>query len=96
MREEEIDWSIYHIIVSESSISVDEITSKTGFEKGTIMESLKRLESSCLIGYDGENARILSLQEMLLKCRMKNAAADPDNPVIIENGVIKANPNYRG
>ena len=95
MREEEIDWSIYHIISDENSITPGEISSKTGFDAETVEGSLKRLENSSLIGYDGRTARILSLQEMLLKCHIKNTASDPEGLVIIENGVIKANPNYK-
>ena len=96
MREEEIDWSIYHIIAYKNSASIDEISSKSGFENEIITESLKRLESNCLIRYEGEKAGLLSVHEMLLKCRIKHAVCDPDSPVIIENGVIKANPDYKG
>lgn len=95
MRQEDIDWKIYHIVVEETSVSVDEVTSKTGLDKETVSESLKRLESASLIGYDGKTAKILSIQEMLLKCRIKNTASDPNSPIIIENGVIKENPNYK-
>ena len=95
VRQEDIDWKIYHIVVEETSVSVDEVTSKTGLDKETVSESLKRLESASLIGYDGKTAKILSIQEMLLKCRIKNTASDPNSPIIIENGVIKENPNYK-
>ena len=95
MRQEDIDWKIYHIVVEENSVSTDEISSKMGFDRETVSESLKRLESASLIGYDGKTAKILSLQEMLLKCRIKNAAKSPDSPIIIENGVIKENPDYK-
>lgn len=95
VRQEEIDWSIYHIIAYENIVSTEGISSKTGFDEETVKESLKRLESSSLIGYDGENAKILSIQEMILKCKIKNTASAPDSPVIIENGVIKENPNYK-
>jgi len=95
VRQEEIDWSIYHIIAYENTATTEDITSKTGFDEETVKESLKRLESGSLIGYDGENARLLSLQEMILKCKIKNAASASDSPVIIENGVIKENPDYK-
>ena len=95
MRQEDIDWKIYHIVVDENSVSADDILSKTGFDRETITGSLKRLESGNLIEYDGKTARILSLHEMLLKCSIKNAAASPESPIIIENGVIKENPNYK-
>ncbi|ADN36365.1 hypothetical protein Mpet_1608 [Methanolacinia petrolearia DSM 11571] len=95
VRQEDIDWKIYHIVVDENSVSADDILSKTGFDRETVTGSLKRLELSSLIEYDGETARILSLHEMLLKCSIKNAAADPESPIIIENGVIKENPNYK-
>ncbi len=95
MRQEEIDWSIYHIIAYENCVSADDISSKTGFDEETVSESLKRLESGNLIGYDGENVRLLSLQEMFLKCRINNVVNSPECPVIIENGVIKENPDYK-
>jgi DNA-binding Lrp family transcriptional regulator len=95
VRQEDIDWKIYHIVVEENSVSADEISSKTGFDTETVSESLKRLESANLIGYDGKKAKILSIQEMLLKCRIKNTASNPNSPIIIENGVIKENPNYK-
>ena len=96
MREEEIDWNIYHIIQYEKTISPGDIEARTGFEQEIVRDSLKRMEKSCLIGFEGDNVRLLSLQEMLLKCSIKNTAAKPDSPVIIENGVIRANPNYKG
>jgi hypothetical protein len=95
VRQEDIDWKIYHIVVDGNSVSVDDIISKTGFDRETVNGSLKRLESGNLIEYDGKTASILSLHEMLLKCSIKNAPADSESPIIIENGVIKENPNYR-
>lgn len=96
MRQEEIDWRIYHIIADECNVSAETISSKTDFDEDMVKESLKRLESGNLIGYDGEIATLLTPQEMILKCRIKNAVSNTDSPVIIENGVIKENPYYRG
>lgn len=96
MREEDTDWSIYHIVAYEKEVTAAVIGERTGLCQEDVESSLKRLEKNCLLDFDGTTARILPLQEVLLRSRVKEAADAPDSPVIIEDGVIKVNPDYKG
>ncbi|UUX92900.1 hypothetical protein [Methanoplanus endosymbiosus] len=95
MREEEQDWIIYRIICSVKKITFSELKTASGFEDEQIKDSIQRLENNCLTSVHDSEIRIMSVNEMLLKNQIKNTIRDDKSPVIFENGVIKANPDYR-
>ncbi|WOF15881.1 MarR family transcriptional regulator [Methanoplanus sp. FWC-SCC4] len=95
MKTEDIDWKIYHMITAKGETEISCLTRECGMEEDIVIDSIKRLEKSCLISIKEENVRVLSLNEMLLKNQIINTVTKNDSPVIIENGIIKENPNYK-
>ena len=87
MKKEDIDWLIYHLIPSGTATTSAVLTTKSGLDKTVVEDSLTRLERSCLIQKNGEEVRMLSFGEALIRNQVKY---DDDVPFTIENGVIKA------
>ena len=88
MREEDLDWAIYHRIPATGCITVEDLATATGFEPGAIMMSLERLEDALLVRRSGDEVRLLSIQESLIECQCRHTTEDL--PFVIENGVIRA------
>ncbi len=86
MKEEDADWLVYHLIPPESSATVDMLVDKSGLDASSVEASLVRLERSCIIERNGENARVLTFGEALIR---NQAKYDDSLPFTIENGVIK-------
>ena len=87
MKEEDTDWLIYHLIPTGEAITPSVLTTKSGLDKIAVENSLARLERSCLIQKSGEEVRMLSFGEALIRNQVKY---DDDLPYTIENGVVKA------
>jgi len=88
VREEDLDWAVYHGIPETGSITVEDLVAATGIEPGAVTASLERLERYLLIRQAGETVRLLSIQESLIECQCLHTS--DDLPFVIENGVIKA------
>ncbi|HQD25334.1 MULTISPECIES: hypothetical protein [Methanoculleus] len=88
MREEDLDWAVYHGIPQSGSITVEDLVATTGFEPGAVRASLERLEHYLLIRRSGEAVRLLSIEESLIECQCRHTKEDL--PFVIENGVIRA------
>ena len=86
MKEEDVDWLVYHRIPEHAAITEEALSEVCGLDAETIAASLGRLERSCLIGRSGRNVRLLNFGEALLRNQCKY---EKDLPFIIENGVIK-------
>lgn len=86
MKNEEIDWTLYHMLEDGKSIRVSELCQSSGFSNDTVVSSLTRLENNCLISVIGDSVHLLSLSEMMMINELKHA---PNCPVYMENGVIK-------
>ncbi|MBN2733592.1 MAG: hypothetical protein JXQ82_01885 [Methanomicrobiaceae archaeon] len=95
MREEDIDWKIYHIIVAKKKCQISDIIKTSGIENKSVLKSLKRLEKNCLIETYKDSVRILSLQETILRNSISSAVNDANSKIIIENGIVKENPGYK-
>lgn len=87
MREEDLDWAVYHHIPENGGVTTGDLVTATGFEPSAVTASLERLERYLLIRRSGETVRLLSVQESLVECRCRYTV---DLPFVIENGVIKA------
>lgn len=87
VREEDLDWAIYHRIPQTDGIMTEDLVAATGFEPGAVMASLGRLEHYLLIRRSGEMVYLLSVQESLVECQCRHTREDL--PFIIENGVIR-------
>ncbi|ABN57450.1 MULTISPECIES: hypothetical protein [Methanoculleus] len=88
MREEDLDWAVYHRIPKTDGITVEGLVAATGFEPGAVTASLERLEHHLLVRRSGKTVRLLSIQESLIECQCRHTREDL--PFVIENGVIRA------
>jgi hypothetical protein len=88
VRDEDLDWEIYHAISDGKARTVADLGA-AGYDPVLVEASLCRLERSHLIERKGDAVRPLSFQEALLLCQLAN---DRESPVCIENGVIQVRP----
>ncbi|MEN6611695.1 MAG: MarR family transcriptional regulator [Methanoregulaceae archaeon] len=85
MKDEDLDWQVYHLTLGTSAKSIAEITEATGQDDPAIRASAKRLASGFLVEVTGDLIRALPIQESLLRCQCKY---DTSLPYTIENGVV--------
>lgn len=86
MKDEERDWTLYHMLQDGKPCRILELVRDSGFSREEVEASLERMENNCLICVMGESVSLLSLTEMMMINEMKYS---PEMPVIIENGIIK-------
>jgi hypothetical protein len=86
VKEEDLDWWIYHILAHKSDQDIGALTGTTGCSVDEVAASLARLENILLVEQCGGTYRIRSIQEMLLSCQ---AMYDDNSSIIIENGIIR-------
>ncbi len=87
MKDEDIDWLVYHQLSETAPAPEDSLAGRCGLPVRDVEASLARLERACLIERCGGSARMLTFGEALVRNQVEN---DPDLPFTIENGVIKA------
>jgi hypothetical protein len=87
VREEDLDWVVYHRIPENGGITTGDLVATTGFEPTAVTASLERLERYFLIRRSGETVCLCSIQESLIECQCRYTE---DMPFVIENGVVKA------
>jgi hypothetical protein len=86
VNEQDLDWQVYHLVLLDPDLDWDRLAGKIGCSCDDILLSLSRLEAAFLIEQDGERYKVLSVQEMLLRCQ---ARYDQNSPFVIEGGVIR-------
>ena len=86
MKEEDMDWLVYHRIPEGETVSAEALAAKCGLGIPEVDVSLARLERSCLVERNGSSVRLLSFGEALIKNQVKY---EKDLPFTIENGVIR-------
>ena len=86
MKDEDVDWLVYHRIPEGSPVTADALAAKCGLGIPDVEASVARLEQSCLIERAGSSVRLLSFGEALIKNQVKY---EKELPFTIENGVIK-------
>ncbi|MGD0080420.1 MAG: MarR family transcriptional regulator [Methanoregula sp.] len=86
MKEEDADWLVYHLIPPASPASVEMLVDTSGLDRSSVEASLARLERFCLVERDGEQARVLTFGESLIR---NQAKYDESLPFTIENGVVR-------
>ncbi len=86
MREEDIDWLVFHLVDTGAAATRAELAEATGLTGEEIAASVGRLVRAMLVGETGDTIHLFSLQEMLIRnqCRY-----DESIPFTIENGVIR-------
>lgn len=86
MKEEDLDWAVYHLLVEDAGRDAGVLARLLGCSAVEIERSVKRLESAMLLECTPAGVRILSMQEMMLRCQ---ARYDRGCPFSIEGGVIR-------
>jgi len=86
VKDEEVDWQVYHLIPEGCPVTAESLATRSGLEASVIEDSLARLERFCLVRRSGNEIRILSFGEALISNQMKY---DKDLPFMVENGVIR-------
>lgn len=87
MKEEELDWQIYHILAENPGMDERSLAGLLQVSPEAIHESFLRLQKSLLIEDSPGGARVLSIPEMILRCQAKY---DTKCPFSFEGGVIRA------
>jgi hypothetical protein len=86
VKEEDVDWLVYHRIPEGAPITADALAADCSLGIPEVEASLTRLELSCLVERRGSSVRLLSFGEALIRNQVKY---EEDLPFTIENGVIK-------
>ncbi|MFA5002104.1 MAG: hypothetical protein WC502_03905 [Methanolinea sp.] len=87
MKEEELDWQIYHILAGNPGMDEHSLAGLLQVSPEAIHESFLRLQKSLLIEDSPGGAQVLSIPEMILRCQAKY---DTKCPFTFEGGVIRA------
>ena len=86
MKEEDVDWLVYHQLPDGAPVTIDTLATRCGLGLPDVEASLIRLERSCLVERTEISVRMLTLGEALIKNQVKY---EEDLPFTIENGVIR-------
>jgi len=86
VKEEDVDWLVYHRIPEGTPVTTDALAEKSGLGIPDVDAAITRLERSCLVERAGSSVRLLSFGEALIKNQVKY---EEDLPFTIENGVIR-------
>ncbi|HOV67472.1 MAG TPA: MarR family transcriptional regulator [Methanoregulaceae archaeon] len=88
MRDEDLDWCCYIFLSRRAQpASPGEVAEGVGIPEEIVRASIDRLVHALLVSFDGERARVMSVQESLLACQLRYAG---DLPFVLENGVVRA------
>ena len=86
MKEEDLDWLVYHQLPDGAPVTMDTLAIRCGLGLPEVEASLIRLERSCLVERTGSSVRMLTFGEVLIKNQVKY---EEDLPFTIENGLIR-------
>jgi biotin operon repressor len=86
VKEGDLDWRVYHLLVHEPCQSPEALAAQTGCSSAEVSQSLLRLEEAGLIEEGSGGCRVLSVPEMMLRCQAKY---DLSSPITLEGGVIR-------
>lgn len=89
VRDEDIDWSVYHVITGEEGCTEVSLVEWTGYDPETVRRSLDRLERYHLIDNRGNTWYACGIEEMLIKNRLQGCLSDG---LELSGGVIRYRP----
>lgn len=91
VKEEDIDWRIYHVIVQEKNSSLEKLVDICGYESSVVQASINRLRQYLLIDYlEGEDCyRACDVGEIMLKNQLKDCFTDG---LELSGGIIRFRP----
>jgi hypothetical protein len=93
VREEDLDWDIYHIVAMNREIAPAELVQRFGQPGDVIEDSVARLQRRHLICRTENGLRVLSVAESMARCQLQQC---DDHRIYLENGVIKVHPDSGG
>ena len=86
VKEEDLDWKLYHILAVDPAKGEEELAAITCVSPDDIRSSLERLIATDLLEREKEGYKVLSIQEILLRCQAKY---DRSCPFVIDDGILK-------
>lgn len=89
MKDEDVDWKIYHLIPDGETVPISELAEKSCLDEETVRASLARLEKSRLVMVKGDAACPLSITDFIFASQLASTPAEDECGIYIENGVIK-------
>lgn len=87
MKEEELDWRVYHLLIADEKRSCQDLAAAAGCTTDDLERSLHRLETAMLIECREGAVRVLSMQETIL---LSQSRYDRSCPFELVGGVIRA------
>jgi len=92
VKEEDIDWRVYHLIVQQGKCSDELLASCCGYDTETLKASLSRLERYLLVEETPDGWRACQINEIVLKQQVKDLLCDG---IELSGGVIRYRPPVR-
>jgi hypothetical protein len=92
VKEEDIDWRVYHLILQQKVCSNEWLASSCGYETDILKASLSRLERYLLIEGTSDGWRTCQLNEIILKKQVNDSLCDG---IELSGGVIRYRPPAR-
>jgi hypothetical protein len=89
VRDEDIDWTVYHLITGEKGCTKDMLINRTGYDREVIELSLARLARYCLIDCRNDTWCCCSPEETILKKQLSGILSDG---LELSGGVIRYRP----
>jgi hypothetical protein len=86
VNEADLDWLVYHLILQDPGGTEAALALCAGCGQGELRSSLERLRRYLLIECHGSGYRVLSRQEMIMKCQ---CTYDESLPYTVEGGVVR-------
>ena len=93
VRDEDIDWTVYHLIAGEKGCTKDTLIERTGYDREVVESSLARLNRYCLIEYRNGTWCFCSTNEIILKKQLSGLLSDG---LEFSGGVIRYRPTGEG
>lgn len=89
VRDEDIDWTVYHLITGNPGCTCETLTEQTGYALDIVNASLARLKRYCLVDIRDNTWCACSTQEIVLRNQMANVFSDG---LELSGGVIRYRP----
>ncbi|MDD1724555.1 MAG: hypothetical protein LUQ07_05455 [Methanospirillum sp.] len=93
VRDEDIDWSVYHVITGEKGCTEENLMEWTGYDPECIRRSLERLERYHLINIRDNRWCACGIEEMLIKNRLQGCLSDG---LELSGGIVRYRPSGEG
>ncbi|MDD3575173.1 hypothetical protein [Methanospirillum sp.] len=89
MRDEDVDWTVYHLITGNPGCTGETLLELTGFTMDTVNASLTRLKRYCLVEFCDNSWHTCSLEEIIIRKQMATLLSDGFE---LSGGIIRYRP----